>query len=419
MNDAETKIINFRPPQRINAASWRRMSLLSAFGVALVLVSVLALNWQLVPGSATLGAGMTAPETLKAPRRASFVSQARTRVARDQAASQVANVYDYDSNLLRQLRGRAADLLRSVSAIRADGSASFEQRRQQILRLEPGLSAASVEATLQLSDDEAQAVNAETLRILDENVRERIRVDELAQKRSAMLAQLSPSLTPGQHGLASDLITLYVRPNVLINGAETERARREARERVQPVQVTVERGETVVRQGDVITAEDVEKLEALGLGTRAINWQSAAGLSLYAGAVMLLLCLYIYNFHADLLERPRSLLLIGLLLGGFLVAMKLIVPGRPWAAYGFPVAAATILISNLISTRLAVVLAAVLGLLAGPRLLLRDGGPGRRRRRGRRTGRAADRAPERLLPRRPPGRSGQPGRRGQLPADQS
>jgi cyclic-di-AMP phosphodiesterase PgpH len=366
MNDAETKIINFRPPRRINAASWRRMSLLSAFGVALVLVSVLALNWQFVPGSATLGAGMTAPQTLKAPRRASFVSQARTRVARDQEASQVTNVYDYDSNLLRQLRGRAADLLRSVSAIRADSTTAFDQRRQQILRLEPGLSAASVEAALQLSDDEAQAVNAETLRILDENVREQIRVDDLAQKRAAMLGQLSPTLSPPQQALVSDLITLYVRPNVLINGAETERARREARDRVQPVQVTVERGETIVRQGDVITAEDVEKLEALGLGTRAINWQSAAGLSLYAGAVLLLLCIYIYSFHGELLARPRTLLLIGLLLGGFLVAVKLIVPGRPWAAYGFPVAAATILVSNLISTRLAVVLAGVMGLLAGP-----------------------------------------------------
>ena len=275
-------------------------------------------------------------------------------------------IVDFDSNLLRQLRGRAADLLRSISAIRADASVPYEQRRQQIVRLEPGLSPASVDAALQVNDDEWLAVNGETLRLLDEIVRDRIPAEELSQKRAAVLSQLSPGLSPLQQGLVSDLVTLYVRPNVLANGVETERARREARDRVQPVQLTVERGDTVVRQGDVITPEEVEKLEALGLGTRAINWQSAAGLSLYAATLILLICAYIYGFHVELLERPRTLLLIGLLLGGFLIALKLLAPGRPWLAYGFPVAAATILISNLISTRLAFALAVFFGLLAAP-----------------------------------------------------
>src|SRR5262245_21087661 len=358
MSDAETKIINFRPPRRFNVASWRRSGTLFALGFVLLLVSILALNWQHVPGSAPVIAGTSAQETIRAPRRVTYVSQSRTRVLRDQAAAQVSPVIDYDSNILRQLRGRAADLLRSVSAIRADGATPYEQRRQQLVRLEPGLSPASVDAALQLSDDDWLAVNAETLLILDDNLRERIQADELGQKRAALLSRLPPSLSPAQQALVSDLVTLYVRPNVLVNTAETERARRDARDRVPPVQVTVERGDTVVRQGDVITAEEVEKLEALGLGSRAINWQSAAGLALYAATLIVLLCVYLYGFHADLLERPRSLLLIGLLMGGFLVAMKLIVPGRPWAAYGFPVAAATVLISNLLSTRLAVVLAA-------------------------------------------------------------
>ena len=139
---------------------------------------------------------------------------------RDQAAAQVAQVSDYDSNILRQLRGRAADQLRSISAIRADGATPYEQRRQQIVRLEPGLSPASVDAALQLTDDEWLAVNGETLRILDENVRERIRAEELEPRRSFLLGQVSPNLSPAQQALVSDLVSLYVRPNVLVNTAE-------------------------------------------------------------------------------------------------------------------------------------------------------------------------------------------------------
>ena len=112
-------------------------------------------------------------------------------------------IVDFDSNLLRQLRGRAADLLRSISAIRADASVPYEQRRQQIVRLEPGLSPASVDAALQVNDDEWLAVNGETLRLLDEIVRDRIPAEELSQKRAAVLSQLSPGLSPLQQGLVA------------------------------------------------------------------------------------------------------------------------------------------------------------------------------------------------------------------------
>ncbi len=366
MNQAETKIINFRPPRRMVQAPWRRLWLLVAFGLGLLLTAILALSWQPLPGRPALKAGDTAPETLKAPRRVTFVSQTRTRAARDQAAAQVSPVFDYDSNLLRQLRGRAADVLRSITAIRADTATPIELRRQQIVRLEPGLTQPSIDAALEMSDPEWLAVSAETLRILDENVRERIRAEELGDKRAAMVAQITPALSPQLRAVVADFVTLYTRPNVLVNQAETEKARKEARDRVPPVQVTVERGDTIIRQGDVITQEDVEKLEALGLTHRAFDWQSAAGVGVYSALMVLLLCVYVYIFHPDLLARPRSLLLVGLVLGSFLLAMKLVIPGRPWAGYAFPVAVATMLISNLLSTPLAVILAVFLALLAAP-----------------------------------------------------
>ena len=366
MSDTETKIINFRPPRRLMDASWRRLWLLVLFSVGIFVDSVIALNWQLIPGRQPLHAGDTAVETIKAPRRGTFVSQSRTRAARDTAAAQVSNTYDYDSNLLRQLRGRAADLLRSISAVRADTFITQEQRRQQIVRLEPGLSQASVNASLELGDDEWLAVNAEALRILDENVRERIRAEDLAERRTTAIAQISSSLSPAQQAIVADIVSLYIRPNVLVNPTETERVRKEARDRVPPVQVTVERGDVIMRQGDVITAEDVEKLESLGLGTRAFDIQTAAGVMLFAALVAVLIGAYLYTFHQPLLAQPRSLLLVGILLAGMLVAMKLAIPGRPWVAYAFPAAIASMLISNLISTRLAVIVGVFLALLSAP-----------------------------------------------------
>jgi putative nucleotidyltransferase with HDIG domain len=364
---AETKIINFRPPRRLVAASWQPAAMLALFSVAVFLSSVVALNWELVPGRQPLKAGDAAPDTIKAPRRATYVSQSRTRAARDTAAAQVPNAYDYDSNLLRQLRGRAADTLRSLSAVRADTTVADDLRRQQIVRLEPGLSSASVNAVLEMSEAEWLAVNAEALRILDANVRERITAEELGQRRAAAIAQIVGGLTAAQQAVVADVVSLYTRPNVLVNPAETDRARQQTRERVPPVQVTVERGDVVVRQGDVITAEDLEKLEALGLGTRAFSLQNAAGVMVFCALVVALLAVYVYTFHLhDLVVRPRSLLLVGLLMVGSLLVMKLVVPGRPWVAYAFPSAIASMLISNLLSTRLALIIGLFIALLSAP-----------------------------------------------------
>lgn len=366
MSETETKIINFRPPKRLSSVSWRPVVVLAVFAVSVFFVTALALNWQLIPGKQSLSVGDTAPETIKAPRRVTFVSQVRTRAAKDAASAQVSPVYDYDSQLLRQLRGRAADLLRSLSAIRADTFSSTEQRREQIVRLEPGLSPASVNAILDLTDNEWLAVNAEALRVLDENVHERIRADELGDKRNALVAQINSALSPAQQSVVGDIVTLYTRPNVLVNLPETEKARQAARDKVQPVQVTVERGDLVVRQGDVISPEDAEKLEALGLGARGFALHSAAGVTLYCALLVLLLTVYIHSFYPHLLTQPRTLLLVGLLITGTILTLRVMAPGRPWVAYAFPSAICTMLISNLISTRLAVVIAAFIALLSAP-----------------------------------------------------
>src|SRR5687768_824849 len=364
--ETETKINNFRPPRRLVGATWRPVAWLALFSVAVFLASVTALNWQLLPGRQPLKAGDVAPESIRAPRRATYVSQTRTRAARDVAAAQVTNATDYDAAILRQLRGRVADQLRSISAIRADTTVPDDQRRLQIVRLEPGLTAASINAALDMPEADWLAVNGEALRILDENVRERIRAEDLAERRAQLIGQINTGLSPMQQSLVAEIVSLYTRPNVLVNTAETDRARQAARDRVQPVQVTVERGDMVLRQGDVITAEDVEKLEALGLGTRGFDLQNAAGVMVFCLLVVVLLGVYLSTFHVDLIAKPRSLLLVGLLLCGTLVAMKLVVPGRPWVAYAFPAAIASMLISNLLSTRLAVVIGVFLALLSSP-----------------------------------------------------
>ncbi|NDE76196.1 MAG: hypothetical protein EB039_09080, partial [Proteobacteria bacterium] len=257
-DDPETNIINFRPPRTIVQEAWRRRAYAVGFALTLFLASLTVLAWQSSPGRTPVKPGDTVVESVRAPRRVTFVSQTRTRIGRDQASAQSPAIYDYDSNLLRQFRGRAADLLRNLSAVKADTLLLPEQRRLMVIRLEAGFSSEAVDAIMSMDDADWRVTVGEALRVLDENVRERLRAEQIAERRASIIAQISAQLTEPQQVILTDIMTLYLRPNVLVNDVETERVRKEARDRVAPVSVTIEPGEVIVRAGDVITPEDAE-----------------------------------------------------------------------------------------------------------------------------------------------------------------
>ena len=65
----------------------------------------------------------------------------------------------------------------------------------------------------------------------------------------------------------------FVAGNLVPNRETTTRLRKEAEEAVAPVQVTVEKGETVLREGQVVSAADLEKLDLLGLRNPTTDWR--------------------------------------------------------------------------------------------------------------------------------------------------
>jgi putative nucleotidyltransferase with HDIG domain len=365
-DNPEATIVNFRPPRTIVRAPWQRRATAFAFVIGLILLLVPLIGWQTAAGRIAQMAGDSVADTIRAPRRVTFVSQVRTRIARDQAAAQSPAIHDYDSNLLRQFRGRAADFVRNVSAIKGDTFMFPEIRRQQIARLEPTLTAESIDAILSLEDVDWRTVAAETLRALDENVRERLRVEQITERRASLVAQAAMQLTEAQTVVFTDLLSTYLRPNVLVNDVETERVRKEARDRVTPVSVSVEAGELVVRAGDVVTPEDAEKLQALGLGSRAFDTIGVAGIAVYVSIAVCIVTLALRALHDDLLLRPRHMGLIALALIATVGTARLVIPGQPWVGAAFPSAVAVMLVSNLLGAPLAILVAVTQGILLAP-----------------------------------------------------
>jgi putative nucleotidyltransferase with HDIG domain len=339
----------------------RRAVVCALFALALWLVYGFVLASPDLLGQRPLREGEVSPFNIRASGRVTFTSATLTAAAAERAAAAVSEVYDLDLVTVRQQRDRLADLLRRIGEARFSISDPDQQRRALLalsdLRERPDL----VDSIMRLDAVGWARVSTETLRAYDDAMRGSFKASDLDARR-ALLPMLVSIDAPGEvRNLAVQLASPFLRPTLVPNPDATARLRHEARERVQPVEVHVEPGEIILREGDIVGALELEKLRALG-GT---NWLETSGLGLLALVLAVLFAGYIYRFQPALADDPRKLALVLIVLGIAALAARFAVPGRPhWAAL-FPVAGVGMLLAILLEPRIGLLAVALMSLLLG------------------------------------------------------
>src|SRR5205823_5354850 len=127
-----------------------------------------------------------------------------------------------------------------------------------------------------LSDGGWQAVASDAQRVIEVLMRNRITERQLEEIRTTLPVYVGIGLNERQTPAVVALVGPLLKANFVLDPDGTERARREAQDRVEPVRVTIEKGETIVRDGDVVRPFDIERLEAVGLRNPTIEWRSIA-----------------------------------------------------------------------------------------------------------------------------------------------
>ena len=129
--------------------------------------------------------------------------------------------------------------------------------------------------------------------------------------------------------------------------------------------VDVALGQVVVRKGSPISAADIEVINGLGLGQDApINVSSFAGWFLLSALIVTMLLAWIWRFRPTLWHRDNVLFMIGLLVVGTTLALK-VTAGREVLGYFLPTAAIGMLISILLDASLATIVMAIIAITGG------------------------------------------------------
>lgn len=346
---------------------------LNAFRIILLVVvsaasfgALALLPDALRPSASPLHAGDVSPRDYVAPADVSFESAVLTERKRQAAYDSILPVFTPpDPAISRQQMGRLRDALDSVTQIRADATATAEQKRARLASI-PGLelSAETIDLLLALSDERWSVLREEALTVLERVLRGVIRDSDVETVRRSVPSLVSFSLSESQAAVVSELVKPFVTANSLHSPELTEAARVAARDAVAPVIASYKAGETVVRAGERLTEEKLEALQELGLIRPAFQPLELFG----KGALTLMLAafttLYFYRRkRLGFLYEPRSLLVMASLYLLFLTGARLVIPDNVLLPYLYPLSAMGMLIAALFGMEAGIVLSIVTSLL--------------------------------------------------------
>src|SRR5258708_7599606 len=335
------------------------------FGLLLTLALTATLTFQLLPSRYALNEGDVSPYDVKAPAKVTLPSLVRTNQERARVDAGIPDVYRPILDAPARAQAAAANALNQIGQLRAS-SIGDAQKVGQIEQI-PGLTLTVPVASdiVGLNDVQWRQTVTSTLRIVDRSMHLSITTAQLSDAKSAVATMVDPGLSDSEATAVIALARNYITPPEEVDPLATAAAKKAAEDAAQPVQVTLEKGETILRNGDLVGALEVEKLDAAGLRNPSIQWPQILGMAFIGLALAAIVTLYAHQFQQSLVNSPRRRLLLGFLLVVPVIAAKLTVPGRELYGYLFPIAAAPMLLSILLDAETSLVMTAVQAVLLG------------------------------------------------------
>jgi len=355
-------------PRRVGHRWWAWLRLI-LLGMVVAGVTAVVMVLPLLPTDrVVLEEGYVAPQDMRASRRVKYESAILRAEEQDRAASRLQPVYTRpDPGLARQQLDRVRQVLDYLGSVRADTLASPAQQRSWILAA-PELADLSIETLdglLALPDESWDRVQLDTLAVIDQAMRREIREGFLGNAREGVPALVSLDLSDDEASVTVALVQHFLIPNSFLDPTATAEAQDRARKEVPPVLRTFEADEIIVREGERVTALDIEALDQLGLRQPQVKWTDLTSAGLRAVLMITLLCLYLAVFQSSVLWNGQQLLLLVLLTSFSVLGAGVMVPGGLVLRYLAPAPALAMLASATLGPHAGVVTAIFLGGVVG------------------------------------------------------
>ncbi|HIE53028.1 MAG TPA: HDIG domain-containing protein [Armatimonadetes bacterium] len=349
------------------ALIWHLQRVLGGLLVTITLTAILSTHF--LPPWVDLKVGEVSPRTISAPRTVTYVDTAATEALQERAAQAVPRQY-YARLVLEEEHQQIAQVYQQIRQVTNDVLMPRPENRATRLEQELPL---QLPRNLLLwavtADPEVlQQLEQTTREIVQKIARREIRDDQpedLQQARQEIAQLIAQSGLKGERArLVQEMASAVLRPNRIYDAEATKLARQQAREQVEPVQREVLAGETIIRRGDRVTQEHIDKLMALGFIRRRPDYLQAFFVGCLVALAVTFTCVYLYLQLPPVYNNGRLLVLLSLIAALALLLFQIHLP-----EFGSPVmlCAATVglLVAILVDFHLAILLVGLVALLMG------------------------------------------------------
>ncbi len=349
----------------------------------LVIVAVVMLN--VIPKLHVLAAGDIAREDIKAIR--DVVDDITTNKLRQAAIDSVPDKYRQDDAITLDVLNKIEDCFTAIDQVRKNGISEINKLENKAASMAYRDDAGKTQFTdffLQqchealpgsFTDDDVRYIilgSAKTLEELKDKIitlvtqalKSGIKADYLQDRMSAVNTELINPLNrfdDDAQRLGMNIVSTYLKPNFIFDEEATAEARKKAADDVQPE--IIRQDQIIVQNGHPVTEPQIELLRKLGmLDESDPHLLMYLGVGVFTAVLLLLVWLTLIFSERETFLSFRCLLLLSIILSLTVAAMW---AGRSLHYYFLLSTAGVMLISVLLSQRLAFAVNPVLALFAG------------------------------------------------------
>lgn len=336
------------------------------------LLCIFALHF--LPNNLPVKEGQISLTTIKAPQTITFEDTGKTAERRKLAEERIEEVYVLDRSILAKMDQDLKSCFDElIFFLNRDDLSNIE--KMQTLQEEYNLQEGTVRALVSLDSNTLKSLYLEAASLLKNHWQTGVRDFEVEEKKAKIYTQIDllNITVPYKNLLKAVLNKLEFKSNYLQDEEATLRARQEASQNEGIVMVTVRKGQKIVGEGEVVTAEHLEVLQALGYKRSVAPYLTLLGVIIFTLLAFVLTNFYLKHYRKDLYNKEINLVLLGLLVFIILLLAKVIssinISSNPEIAkmvgYLIPVATVSMSIAILFDTTLAIFMTILLSFFIG------------------------------------------------------
>lgn len=343
------------------------------------LLMTVAMSMGIVPEHASWEIGTVATKDLVADRSLSYEDTQATEAKKQEALRDFKDVYVLNLDQFNKLTLVALDSRYERTRGILFGEGQEGQKRDKLSK-ELGLnfSDANWETVRQISPERLESLYTHTIAITSDVMGAGVKAENVTSAKETILDRVLRFnvFAPGEADLFVQIIKqVDFYPSFIVDKEATQAAKAEVLKSVEPVHLTLQKGQAVVSRGDVITHNQYDAIKSLNYTSDSSAFSIVLGIAIINALVLVLIYMYLRYFLMSYnmakwdkwYRMVLTIITITTMSYPLIFSIQISSNEDIAAQVGFmaPVAAAGMLVAILIGGRIAVVTLLVLGLLIG------------------------------------------------------